>query len=665
MQLCYVKLPPPRERPDHRSLPKELWNPEDALGRHVFSEPLTSDTTLLQLTEKVEQEFAIPKKYQGHFTIFPYDQDHETGQWPPRNNRPLSWSMTLAEVHQFGLDVLSLGDNAPTAGITKPDDAPVLHLVLETKSAALMRIVGPQFLEEQIGEPNRHHVDYWNSLDSFWHYSSRRRVFYSSLLESNLWVWRGAHYAGAYLARQREKGLFGPYDDELRTSVQRVEEIRERQRQDGLSEKAYWDLRGELGNLLPRIRLMERAKANGCDELQEISVYVTEWEDWITNRDFQNFAIRLLDPDDVEPKVAAVIRQARQVVDGWISSEDRQQFHASMKEEYYAARPWLTDQDRANAEHTRLDQLKCAEWLPEPVIWGAGNTSTDDPTISSPQIQAHSIRRLDGTLLPDPSISTFTISSGSLLWGQMVPLYSTMLHSDFTQNADSIPPELEGGTIRQHRFSYRSAARNGQWKVRPYSEKSRIGRFLPDPDGPEFLAGWILRHEDVDPRTVLQRVRGLDGTGPGAVSNKNRHTDKVGPLLFVPREYPYELDLTPSQDILYVGRYDWSHHSLRDLLPAFQQWAEPAVGPVPDTRDAYGDLIDCSVRKGGYMIAIDEARFGLDFAAAYKRDCDRGMAQDPREANRASTPIEKMFRKDGRNFGTFLSMMYSGEDYGE
>ena len=95
----------------------------------------------------------------------------------------------------------------------------------------------------------------------------------------------------------------------------------------------------------------------------------------------------------------------------------------------------------------------------------------------------------------------------------------------------------------------------------------------------------------------------------------------------------------------------------------FQQWAEPGIGPIPDTRDPY-DLTKCNVRKGGYLIAIDEADFGLDFAAAYKRDCDRG-SQNPREANRAATPIEKVFRKDGRNFGTFLSMMYGGEDYGE
>ena len=96
----------------------------------------------------------------------------------------------------------------------------------------------------------------------------------------------------------------------------------------------------------------------------------------------------------------------------------------------------------------------------------------------------------------------------------------------------------------------------------------------------------------------------------------------------------------------------------------FQQWAEPVIGPIPDTRDP-NDLTKCNVHKGVYSIAIDEAEFGLDFAAAHKRDCDGGWSQNPREANRALTPINKVFRKNGRNFGTFLSMMDSGEDYGE
>ena len=326
------KLPPlveppqrPREKPVYKSLPRENWSAREVLGRYVFSEPLAGEATLLQLAERVEQEFAIPRKYQGQFTIFPQNQD-ETGQYPLWDNRPLPWSTTLAEVHQFDLGAFKPGDNGPTA-----EDAPVLHLVLETKAAALMRIVGPEFLEKEIGEPYRLFVGYWYCLDTFWHFFTRRRQFSSSQLESNLSLWRGARFAYAYLVRQEEKGLSGPYHDELRTSVQRVEELREKERLGGLSDKACWDLNYELRILLSRISHIERNKANGHDQLRHISVFVTQWEDWITNRDFQSLAIRLLEPGEVESKVASVFRQARELVDEWRLSEGRRQLQASIE----------------------------------------------------------------------------------------------------------------------------------------------------------------------------------------------------------------------------------------------------------------------------------------------------------------------------------------------
>jgi hypothetical protein len=85
--------------------------------------------------------------------------------------------------------------------------------------------------------------------------------------------------------------------------------------------------------------------------------------------------------------------------------------------------------------------------------------------------------------------STYTISSGSLLWGQIICLYSTLSDPNFTQNANHIAPELEGGTVVQHRYTYRSAARNGRWKVRAFYERERLdplsSALLADPDAPE------------------------------------------------------------------------------------------------------------------------------------------------------------------------------------
>ncbi|GAB1309805.1 hypothetical protein MFIFM68171_00015 [Madurella fahalii] len=71
----------------------------------------------------------------------------------------------------------------------------------------------------------------------------------------------------------------------------------------------------------------------------------------------------------------------------------------------------------------------------------------------------------------------------------------------------------------------------------------------------------------------------------------------------------------------------------------------------------------CNVHKSGYFIAIDEANFGLDFVAAYKRDCDRGF-DDIINMNRTGTTLEKTFRKDGANFGAFLSLPFTEYEYG-
>jgi hypothetical protein len=288
-------------------------------------------------------------------------------------------------------------------------------------------------------------------------------------------------------------------------------------------------LDADLWRLLPRIRQIESNEADGREERRRLSWFVTQWKDWFVNQDFENFATRILEPGEVESAAASVIRHSYQVVDEWISSERRQHVKSYVEDEYYAARPWLTEEDRATTEKQRLKILGPINRPPRTVVSGNASASTDDYLVPSSNIQVHEIRGLDGKLLPDQS--TFTISSGSLLWGQILCLYSTMSNPNFTQNASHMPPELEGGTILQHRYSYRSAARNGRWKVRSFYERERLepvyGALVADPDAPERQAGWIVYHEHVDPVNTLERVRWLDGTGPGAVSNRNLHTDKV------------------------------------------------------------------------------------------------------------------------------------------
>ncbi|KAK4139103.1 uncharacterized protein C8A04DRAFT_16156 [Dichotomopilus funicola] len=581
-----ISLPPrSREKPK-----REEWvsaDPRTALGRHVFSEPVAGNTTLLQLSEEVEREFGVLKKYQGQEILKAY--------------------------------------------------APVLHLVLETKPVALERVLGGGFLEKEIGSPEKFFGtilnDQYNSFGRYYRENLRW-----SRLGSTLHAWRMATFAHAYLAKQREKSRLRPDDDdELRRMIRRVGEIQGTLAlRPGLSPQERQDLDSTLNTLLPRIRQMVANESNGRQDLRQLSIFLAQWDRWMEDGDFGTLTFSVLEPDEVELKVASLVRRVRQFIDEWKSSEAKRQLEASIIDEFYLVRPWLTEDDRTRAETDALERLKGERLqlerskqradLPQPTVQAepeGADAWMGNNIVPPPPIQAHAIRDIDGTFLSDQS--GFTVSSGSLLWGQIVCLYSTMSHPNFTQNVNHMPPELEGGTILQHRFSYRSAARNGQWKVRQYNE--RVGDLIRDSDHPAYPAGWILHHEDIDPRNTLARVRALDGTGPGA-------------------------------DIVYIGRYDWSHHYHSSLEPEFQQWAEPVIGPNdPD------HFQQCNVRKGGYLVAADEAGFGLDFVAAYKRDCESGFLNSHDRYN--TFPIERVFRKNGANFGAFLGMAYAEEyDYG-
>lgn len=515
-----IELPPrPQERPDARNV---AWrDPREVVGRYVLPEPVACGTTLLDISEQFGEEFGILRKYQAQFTVFPQEFREDEG-YPPWHDRALPWNTTLADVRLLDLDALETG-SAGSAEISKAY-APVLHLVLETKAAALVRIVSSRFLDKEFGEPYRLFCDLWNRYDSFWHCHGRKSDY--SQLASSLTAWRRATFAHAYLTRQREKGRLGPENDELRTKMQRVEEIRALKRQGGLPLEDKWRLGTELSSfLVPRIRQIEANEANGKEQLRDLSAFVTQWENWIVHKDYQSFELRMLEQDEVEPRVASVFRQRRQEITDWKSSEGRQLLQASVENEYYAARPWLTEEDRARCERDRLQTLERAGRRPQTVAGHADATIGHSPTPSA-GIQAHSMRSPDGNLVADRSV--FTVSSGSLLWGQILCHYYAMSHPGYTENADHVPPKLEGGTIHQHLFTYRSAARNGQWKVRQYSMRGTVGD--ADPDAPGWHVGWILYHEDTDPAEALERVRALDGTGPGAVSNGNRHTDKVSCL---------------------------------------------------------------------------------------------------------------------------------------
>lgn len=145
-------------------------------------------------------------------------------------------------------------------------------------------------------------------------------------------------------------------------------------------------------------------------------------------------------------------------------------------------------------------------------------------------LQAYPLRTSTGTL--SPTRSSFTVSSGVLLWGHIVPMhYGSLQGTAFTNNAASAPEPDLGGTIIQHTHTYRSAARVGQWKIRGYLSDRR-----EEDDGGDAAmeqTGWVICHEDVDPMDLLRRAKAIGAYG---MSCDNVDDD---------------------EDVLFINRYDW------------------------------------------------------------------------------------------------------------
>lgn len=115
----------------------------------------------------------------------------------------------------------------------------------------------------------------------------------------------------------------------------------------------------------------------------------------------------------------------------------------------------------------------------------------------------------------------FTLRSDVLLWGQLHTVFAGSINRNLQKNAEAIPSMLPGGTIMRSILKYRSAARNGKWKVR-----RAFGIPYPGNQGPPTEHfGWVVFHEDFDPVEVLNRCSRI--TASGGISNRNTHIDKV------------------------------------------------------------------------------------------------------------------------------------------
>jgi hypothetical protein len=374
--------------------------------------------------------------------------------------------------------------------------------VIETKAAALKRCLGggtvdEEFLARALGEEYKHRRDIWSFLQSFIdaHPST------SAEIVKALWRWRSAFYSLRYLENERDKLIVQePVDQNiLQTVASNIEKFQ--------SQKSGAKL--------------------------AISALASQWENWVLEQNYghdDHVGNEELGDDQVEEKVRSILRQRSLVVE-WGKSKKKESLVEILRESYgHGGENTRTDEQqlvspmRPTSSNARSDKSE-ERWemvSKEEVREQPCNQAFPDTCA----VKTLPFRRADGTL--DPELAKFTVKSGILSWGQVLPIYYGSLQEKLTNNANRPIEMLPGGTIMQHIYTYKSAARVGDWKVRRYYSNWRA-EDLRDPDAEMFQAGWVVCHDDIDPWDIVQRVRAL-GTryGPGAVSNGNEHTDKAG-----------------------------------------------------------------------------------------------------------------------------------------
>ena len=104
----------------------ELWVAQrNGVGRYVFPEPLPSSTTLGDISEIMNPEFGLKRKWLAHFRIFPqYYMDN--GSFPDWHDRSLPWDIMLDRATMLDYDAISAGQFVEISDRY----APILHLVL-------------------------------------------------------------------------------------------------------------------------------------------------------------------------------------------------------------------------------------------------------------------------------------------------------------------------------------------------------------------------------------------------------------------------------------------------------------------------------------------------------------------------------------------------------
>ncbi|KAI8872228.1 hypothetical protein GQ42DRAFT_177339 [Ramicandelaber brevisporus] len=149
-----------------------------------------------------------------------------------------------------------------------------------------------------------------------------------------------------------------------------------------------------------------------------------------------------------------------------------------------------------------------------------------------------------GVMLPEILTKSFTIKSGEIVYGQLQTVchgYHSEKHE--TSGKPTLTPDNHG-TILQHDFNYKCAARNGVWNVRRVIVELKTCE--------DAILGYMMHHSDVDPDNILDQVTKIGWST--RFSNPN---------------------------IVFVNRYDWNGYDSLEIPDTI-----PGLGKVGKSMDS-------------------------------------------------------------------------------
>ncbi|KAM5369067.1 hypothetical protein ACJZ2D_009162 [Fusarium nematophilum] len=598
------------------AFPEELWklpplpgvsdlvDPRNRLGRYVLRNRLPGSARIAQVAEQMETEFKFHSRFQAGYKVFapPDSSAGEEIRFPEWQGRTLPPDTTLEQAYSYG--------------VYKPEGK--LQLVLETKAAALASIAGVDFVEDTLGKEYRAlRSPRWRETYDDAYGIDR---FSIPVVVKALRSWRHAYYKLKFLEKEKARlaGLT-PEDSLMRSDTAVGQEMQ------------------EVDRVVDEVTMQKQ------EATARFQASVERWDEWVLDKRIQS-AIMLRD-EDIEATWECMRQKRNELVEAWKNSERRQDIWKGMRE-LYLANPqlWLRRDDPdaedewdARQAERRMKAMAAGGQMRNDLLreFSKQAEETTPGNTTSRAITAPSFRNADGSL--GKELSAFEVTSGVLLWGQILSIHYGVGQPALTSNATTVPRAEPGGTVLMHRHTCKSAARVGTWKVRRYYSSIYSGWY----GNASAPVGWVICHKSVDPMEILRRVRCIGGQS-SALSNRNEHADK---------------------DVLFIGRYDWGWYpNTPEYRARFQEWAEPVIGALPQGTDADGygyREARVNVAEAGYFMAVDGDHWGLDLVRAYKDECEVPLPVGERQ-------VERIFetQPEGRRVGSYVESVSTEYQFG-